>query len=178
MDTQSARVYRCSIYLLCCFTAMGRFQIPLCMNSKDSNKKQLYSTHMSHSKDLSSIPRHLKKKQEEQFSTKNNWSPSTSAQTPSLAADSGSTLIQTVRQKKIWRLGPQPASRARQIDLKRTPVAVSRLQNIAPICMRDWVKKGEGEAEGDSEMTWWREVNVAPKNNNKRIFEFYVPGDS
>lgn len=80
---------------------------------------------------------------------KNNFIPETTELAPSLAADCGSTLIQTVRQKeKYGGLDPSLRTRPDKNDLKHSPIAASRLQNITPICTRGRATEGEESSRG------------------------------
>lgn len=99
-ETHRSKVSASSILLYCNKTFPN---IHLCWSRTDVNKKQLFSAQMSLSKDLCYpyLPIQTKKNRKSDFYTKNNWSRSTSAQTPSLAAYSGSVLIQTVRRKNM-----------------------------------------------------------------------------
>lgn len=71
--------------------------------------------------------------------------------------------------KKIWRLGPQPANQARQNDLKHTPIAVCRLQNITPICMRERAIEERERWPGGGK--WMQHLKITTKR-----FGLYVPG--
>lgn len=79
----------------------------------------------------------------------------------------GSTLIESARGKKYGGLDLSLLPRADRGTWNACQIAVSRLQSITPKCIREQVMEGAWAAEGGREVTWWRGVNIAPKNNNR-----------
>lgn len=123
---------------------------------------------MCRSSVLSCIPLYLNKKREEQLKLPHSRDR--------MAADFGSTLIESARGKKYGGLDPSLLPRADRGTWNACQIAVSRLQSITPKCIREQVMEGAWGAEGGREVTWWRGVNLAPKNNNRA--SSFTSGDS
>lgn len=116
----------------------------------------------------SCIPLYLNKKWQEQLKLPHSCDH--------MAADSGSTLIESARGKKYGGLDLSLLPRADRGTWNTRQIAVSRLQSISPKCIREQVMEGVWGAEGGSEVTRWRGVNIAPKNNNRD--SSFTSGDS